>query len=70
MNLLVVISFSGKQIFILNDFSVISLESIRTLFNYIVTKYYILIFFHSMRSKDANQSLNEDMFHKLTGGWV
>ena len=27
-------------------------------------------FFFSMRSKDANQSLNEDMFHKLTGGWV
>jgi len=26
--------------------------------------------FLSMRSKDANQSLNEDMFHKLTGGWV
>jgi kindlin 2 len=26
--------------------------------------------FLSMRSKDANQSLNEEMFHKLTGGWV
>ncbi|RZF45048.1 hypothetical protein LSTR_LSTR002009 [Laodelphax striatellus] len=25
--------------------------------------------FLSMRSKEANQSLNEDMFHKLTGGW-
>ena len=26
--------------------------------------------FLSMRSKDANQSLNEEMFHKLKGGWV
>lgn len=26
--------------------------------------------FLSMRSKDANQQLNEEMFHKLTGGWV
>ncbi|KAL1461446.1 hypothetical protein WDU94_013345 [Cyamophila willieti] len=26
--------------------------------------------FLSMRSKDANQSLNEEMFHKLTGGWA
>ena len=26
--------------------------------------------FLSMRSKDANQSLNEELFHKLTGGWV
>ena len=26
--------------------------------------------FLSMRSKDANQQLNADMFHKLTGGWV
>eukprot|EP00094_Tigriopus_californicus_P000246 TCALIF_00239-PA protein Name:"Similar to Fit1 Unc-112-related protein (Drosophila melanogaster)" AED:0.10 eAED:0.11 QI:8/0/0/1/0.8/0.66/6/0/584 len=26
--------------------------------------------FLSMRSKDANQQLNEDLFHKLTGGWV
>lgn len=26
--------------------------------------------FLSMRSKDANQQLNEDMFHKLTGGWL
>ncbi|XP_066991411.1 unc-112-related protein isoform X2 [Anabrus simplex] len=26
--------------------------------------------FLSMRSKEANQTLNEDMFHKLTGGWV
>ena len=25
--------------------------------------------FLSMRSKDANQTLNEEMFHKLTGGW-
>ncbi|CAG0884766.1 unnamed protein product [Cyprideis torosa] len=26
--------------------------------------------FLSMRSKDANQTLNEELFHKLTGGWV
>ncbi|XP_050737415.1 unc-112-related protein-like isoform X2 [Eriocheir sinensis] len=26
--------------------------------------------FLSMRTKDANQNLNEDLFHKLTGGWV
>lgn len=26
--------------------------------------------FMSMRSKDTNQTLNEEMFHKLTGGWV
>lgn len=26
--------------------------------------------FLSMRSKEANQALNEEMFHKLTGGWV
>ncbi|XP_014471034.1 PREDICTED: unc-112-related protein isoform X2 [Dinoponera quadriceps] len=26
--------------------------------------------FLSMRSKEANQTLNEEMFHKLTGGWV
>lgn len=26
--------------------------------------------FLSMRSKEANQSLNEELFHKLTGGWV
>lgn len=26
--------------------------------------------FLSMRSKEANQSLNQDLFHKLTGGWV
>ena len=25
--------------------------------------------FLSMRSQDKNQSLNEEMFHKLTGGW-
>ena len=25
--------------------------------------------FLSMRSKEANQSLNEELFHKLTGGW-
>ena len=25
--------------------------------------------FMSMRSKDANQTLNEELFHKLTGGW-
>lgn len=25
--------------------------------------------FMSMRSKEANQTLNEEMFHKLTGGW-
>jgi len=25
--------------------------------------------FLSMRSKDTNQNLNEEMFHKLTGGW-
>lgn len=26
--------------------------------------------FLSMRSKDANQSLNQELFHKLTGGWT
>ncbi|XP_075160808.1 unc-112-related protein-like [Haematobia irritans] len=26
--------------------------------------------FMAMRSKENNQTLNEDMFHKLTGGWV
>ncbi|XP_034944759.1 unc-112-related protein-like isoform X1 [Chelonus insularis] len=26
--------------------------------------------FLSMRSKEANQTLNEEMFHKLTGGWI
>ncbi|XP_052756359.1 unc-112-related protein-like [Galleria mellonella] len=26
--------------------------------------------FLSMRSKDANQTLNEELFHKLTGGWT
>ncbi|XP_055314735.1 unc-112-related protein [Sitodiplosis mosellana] len=26
--------------------------------------------FMSMRSKESNQTLNEEMFHKLTGGWV
>ncbi|XP_044728627.1 unc-112-related protein-like isoform X2 [Chrysoperla carnea] len=26
--------------------------------------------FLSMRSKDANQTLNEEQFHKLTGGWM
>ncbi|XKL59602.1 hypothetical protein PGB90_000618 [Kerria lacca] len=26
--------------------------------------------FLSTRSKEANQSLNEELFHKLTGGWV
>ena len=26
--------------------------------------------FLSMRSKETNQNLNEEMFHKLTGGWV
>ncbi|RWS10327.1 unc-112-related protein-like isoform X1 [Dinothrombium tinctorium] len=26
--------------------------------------------FLSMRSKDSNQTLNEELFHKLTGGWV
>ncbi|XP_019627323.1 PREDICTED: fermitin family homolog 2-like isoform X4 [Branchiostoma belcheri] len=25
--------------------------------------------FNSMRSKDQNQTLNEELFHKLTGGW-
>jgi len=25
--------------------------------------------FVSMRSKENNQTLNEEMFHKLTGGW-
>lgn len=25
--------------------------------------------FLSMRSKEANQTLNEELFHKLTGGW-
>ena len=26
--------------------------------------------FLSMRSKASNQQLNEELFHKLTGGWV
>lgn len=26
--------------------------------------------FLSMRSKESNQTLNEEMFHKLTGGWT
>ncbi|CAG0889074.1 unnamed protein product [Darwinula stevensoni] len=26
--------------------------------------------FLSMRAKDVNQTLNEELFHKLTGGWV
>ena len=26
--------------------------------------------FLSMRSKESNQQLNEELFHKLTGGWV
>ena len=26
--------------------------------------------FLSMRSLDSNQTLNKEMFHKLTGGWV
>ena len=26
--------------------------------------------FLSMRSKDSNQILNEELFHKLTGGWT
>uniref|UniRef100_A0A8W8IBG4 Uncharacterized protein n=2 Tax=Magallana TaxID=2171616 RepID=A0A8W8IBG4_MAGGI len=26
--------------------------------------------FLSMRSSDKNQTLNEDLFHKLTGGWA
>uniref|UniRef100_S4P6H6 Unc-112-related protein n=4 Tax=Satyrini TaxID=127320 RepID=S4P6H6_9NEOP len=26
--------------------------------------------FLSMRSKDANQTLDEELFHKLTGGWT
>ncbi len=26
--------------------------------------------FLSMRSKDQNQTLNEELFHKLTGGWI
>lgn len=26
--------------------------------------------FLSMRSKDANQTLNDELFHKLTGGWT
>lgn len=26
--------------------------------------------FMSMRSKETNQTLNEELFHKLTGGWV
>lgn len=25
--------------------------------------------FLSMRSKDGNQQLDEELFHKLTGGW-
>ena len=26
--------------------------------------------FLSMRSQDKNQALNEELFHKLTGGWL
>ena len=26
--------------------------------------------FLSMRSGDKNQALNEELFHKLTGGWI
>ena len=26
--------------------------------------------FLSMRSKESNQQLNEELFHKLTGGWT
>ena len=26
--------------------------------------------FLSMRSKESNQQLNEELFHKLTGGWA
>lgn len=26
--------------------------------------------FLSMRSKEHNQTLNEELFHKLTGGWI
>ena len=26
--------------------------------------------FLSMRSKESNQQLNEELFHKLTGGWL
>lgn len=26
--------------------------------------------FMSMRSKETNQTLDEELFHKLTGGWV
>lgn len=26
--------------------------------------------FLSMRSKEASQTLNEELFHKLTGGWT
>ena len=26
--------------------------------------------FLSMRSKDSSQILNEELFHKLTGGWT
>ncbi|KAK7020627.1 Fermitin 2, partial [Halocaridina rubra] len=26
--------------------------------------------FLSMRTKDANQNLDDELFHKLTGGWV
>jgi hypothetical protein len=26
--------------------------------------------FLSMRSKESNQNLNQELFHKLTGGWV
>ena len=26
--------------------------------------------FLSMRSKESNQQLNQELFHKLTGGWV
>lgn len=26
--------------------------------------------FLSMRSKEASQTLNEELFHKLTGGWI
>jgi len=25
--------------------------------------------FLTLRSKDGNQNLDEDMFHRLTGGW-
>ena len=26
--------------------------------------------FLSMRSKESNQQLNQELFHKLTGGWA